>query len=262
MATTPLTRLENPLRKLRVILGEFAQPMSQDQFARLIGVSYATVQAIENGRRKLNDECLLAIEKRLWAQWHPANETWYPIFDPKRPYSKADAELARSLTTSDQSRDPVNIDYLQKRIADIYRAIPATYRGLGPLLHLHRRLEQAARELGVGTDVLKATEPVWKAAKAIEPILKATRQMEPAFKATKAMEPALKAARRMTQAIYPEYPGQDSETQPKKNKKVQAAQRRTRKNKRTYSAPKRKDEQKSSKKKVRKLLETSGLHPA
>src|ERR1700745_1435555 len=50
MPAPRLERCENPLLKLRSILGNGPKPMHQVDFAQLTGISAATLRAIEAGR--------------------------------------------------------------------------------------------------------------------------------------------------------------------------------------------------------------------
>src|SRR5260370_7948932 len=70
MPAPRLERRENPLLKLRSILGNGPKPMHQVDFARLTGIPAATVRAIEAGRRVLTrDNCLERIEYLLGARF-------------------------------------------------------------------------------------------------------------------------------------------------------------------------------------------------
>jgi hypothetical protein len=71
MPATRTKRLNNPLRKLRLILGEPNHPMPQRAFADLAGLSADSVRSVEVARRPMTKEnCLnqIAINARLQEQ--------------------------------------------------------------------------------------------------------------------------------------------------------------------------------------------------
>ena len=53
---TRKNRLNNPLRQLRLILGDGEKPLGQEAFARRINMSIATIRAIESGGRTFSEK--------------------------------------------------------------------------------------------------------------------------------------------------------------------------------------------------------------
>jgi hypothetical protein len=161
MPATPPERLRNPLRKLRVALGDFGQPLSQDEFARLTGLSIATVRGIENERRGLTDNVLLAIKARLWAKWMEEQAEWVPIYEPTRPYTRDDYLAVKELPP----RDPYVMDYMIHVLVARFLAIchAATPEQLpGQIMVLNRLLWDHVREYLGSTKVdLDGTDPLW-----------------------------------------------------------------------------------------------------
>jgi DNA-binding transcriptional regulator YiaG len=50
---TPSNRLDTPLRKIRMILGDAKGPLHQQEFAALVGTPVATLRATERGSRSM-----------------------------------------------------------------------------------------------------------------------------------------------------------------------------------------------------------------
>jgi hypothetical protein len=219
MPTTPIDRLENPLRQLRVALGDFGLPLSQDAFARRIGVPYATVQSIENGRRELNEGCLLRIKTNLFAVWNRADKAWYPLWSGgnKTPYSKEDAFTAARLhRMHDPELEKLDLYMLAHRLKVIYEALPDAGR-LAGVMNLHRILAEYARAEGIDPTLLESTEPCWMFSKQLW-------------------------GQPLTEAImYAKYPSCDPkdrlEFSPEWAFSVPLAQKETRENERTLGAP-------------------------
>src|SRR6476660_6877531 len=87
MPAPRLERLDNPLLKLRTILGNEQKPMHQVEFGQVIGIPVATIRAIEAGRRGLTREnSLERIEYLIGASFDERDGQWR-YMRSKHPYS-------------------------------------------------------------------------------------------------------------------------------------------------------------------------------
>jgi transcriptional regulator with XRE-family HTH domain len=158
--STPIERLATPLRKLRVTLGEFGAPLSQEELASRTKLSLATVRAIENERRELSLGVLGLIQSKLWADWDPTVQEWRPLWDKTRFYTKEDGQAAAKFWPKDFSIRKLMIRNLQERIRAICES--AAPQDLpGEVMRLNALLGDFARKSGRNVD-LAPTEPVWK----------------------------------------------------------------------------------------------------
>jgi transcriptional regulator with XRE-family HTH domain len=156
MPSTPVERLKTPLRKLRVLLGEFGAPMSQEDFAAQTGLSVATVRSIENERRGLSEKILMAIATRWLAMWNPRDKEWH-FLGTKKLYTK---DLAQKVKPT---REPAEQKLMVERLIDRLRAIlEATgHEALpGQIMMLNRLLAKHVEETNLVVD-LESTEPLW-----------------------------------------------------------------------------------------------------
>jgi hypothetical protein len=86
MTDTSVNRLDNPLRKLRITLGDAEGPLQQEKFAALVGIPVATLRAIERGSRSMTANCLTKIHRQTGAIWNKDSETW--TYDStRRPFT-------------------------------------------------------------------------------------------------------------------------------------------------------------------------------
>jgi hypothetical protein len=161
MPTTPLERLKNPLRKLRVILGEFGSPMSQEVFAAQTGLSanaglsVNTLRSIENQRLPLSENILTIIKARWLAGWNTRDQEWH-FLDTKKLYSKELAAKVKSPSPADQR---LMKQKLHERLDEILKATPPEALA-GRIMLLSRDLVKHAKETGLAVD-LRSTEPEW-----------------------------------------------------------------------------------------------------
>jgi len=170
MPATPRERLKTPLRKLRVILGDYGAPMSQEEFAAQTGLSVDTVQAIENGRRNLTDNVLRIISTRWLAMWNPQDQEWH-FLQTKKLYSKELA--AKVLPTRPEAEEQLIRKKLHERLDDILDAArPEALPGQAMLLS--QRLRDHAEETELDVD-LNPTEPMWYLHGPREPITAESR---------------------------------------------------------------------------------------
>jgi hypothetical protein len=160
MPAPRLERRENPLLKLRSILGNGPKPMHQVDFARLTGIPAATVRAIEAGRRVLTREnCLERIEYLLGARFD--THEW-------RYMRTKDLYTFRHYTafTDARAKDPVLkarcLHALIVRALELFRAVPPA-RWFQLFWWMMLKLKEAASEFGIkgSANILAQTEPVW-----------------------------------------------------------------------------------------------------
>jgi transcriptional regulator with XRE-family HTH domain len=158
MPATPRARLRNPIRTLRVILGEFGSPMSQEDFASKTGVSVNTLRSTENGRLPLSDEMLRRIKAHWYAHWNPHREGWYFAYIGDLPFTK---ELYDKVVEpiSEPNEDELMKNKLRQRFDDVLEATPSEALR-GQIMRLSEDLANRAEYSGLDVD-LSSTEPLW-----------------------------------------------------------------------------------------------------
>jgi transcriptional regulator with XRE-family HTH domain len=67
---------DNPLRKLRNLIGTEEKPIPQHELASLTGISVNTIRSIEGGHRDAGRSTLKKIEVMTGATWDPARKEW------------------------------------------------------------------------------------------------------------------------------------------------------------------------------------------
>jgi transcriptional regulator with XRE-family HTH domain len=158
MPATRPHRLKNPLRQLRLILGDGQTPLGQEEFASRAGLSVATVRAIEAGVRPL-DGVLDQIAVVLKAQWvrEPVAQ-WYVVGATNR-YEAHYADPGYF-----DPGDPYSSDYaahkLAERVLDIFGAANPEQR-TALVIHLSKYLKETAQSFGIDKD-LSTSEPRWQ----------------------------------------------------------------------------------------------------
>jgi hypothetical protein len=160
-ATRP-NRLENPLRKLRLILGDGQNnPMHQEAFAGWVGIPVATLRSIEAGRRPMTKaNCLERILITLGAAWNPQDKNWHVLYpESKWLYEKKHERLVPDLDHEDPFVDDLSLHYLINRLLDLFKATTRTQR-MGLFLYLNDHLAEIARASKLKVN-LDATEPIW-----------------------------------------------------------------------------------------------------
>ena len=157
-ATRP-NRLNNPLRKLRLILGDGKTPAGQVEFANTIGVSVATLRAAEAGRRPVPAHVWMHIFLYLCARWDPQKRGWY-VLDSEVPYEKEHASLAETLDPHEPYVDDYNVHRLIERILTMFKSCPTRVHRRGLLTYLFRHLKETSEGFRLKAD-LKPTEPLW-----------------------------------------------------------------------------------------------------
>jgi transcriptional regulator with XRE-family HTH domain len=156
MPATPIDRLKNPLRKLRVILGEFGAPMSQEEFAKKTGLSVNTLRSVENQRLPLSETVLKPIAARWQAMWNPRDNEWH-FLQTKVLFTR---EIAAKILPKRPQADQEWIKgKLIERFRDIVEGI-ADEALPGQAMLLSETLAKYAKEAVPHVD-LEPTEPVW-----------------------------------------------------------------------------------------------------
>jgi transcriptional regulator with XRE-family HTH domain len=158
---TRRNRLNNPLRKLRLILSEDGKtPLDQVQFANRIGLSVATVRAIEAGRRPLSEQCAMQIFVILGASWSNKNQQWNVLGNSKVPYEKKHADLTEALDPEDPYIDDYYVHRLIERVLTLFKGCRSRQQRRGLLLYLSQHLKETAEGFGI-IENLRPTEPAW-----------------------------------------------------------------------------------------------------
>jgi hypothetical protein len=157
---TRTNRLDNPLRKLRLILGTDSHPMHQEVFAARIGVPVTTLRSIEGGRRPMTTEnCLSAIAISLLAFWNVTHAEWRVLGTDVR-YEKKHADLAELFDPEDPYLDDLYAHKLIERVLHMIRGCRTRRQRRGLLLYLSEHLRNTAERFGLNTK-LELTEPLW-----------------------------------------------------------------------------------------------------
>lgn len=156
MPTTPIKRLKNPLRQLRVILGQYGAPMSQEEFATQTGLSVNTLRSVENERLPLSDDILAVVKARWLAGWDPRGKEWR-FLETKKLFTKELSE--KVLPARPQAERRLIEEKLVDRLRDILmatgdEALP------GQAMLLNRLLAKHIQKTNLDVD-LGPTEPVW-----------------------------------------------------------------------------------------------------
>jgi hypothetical protein len=159
-ATRP-NRLENPLRKLRLILGDGQnKPMHQEAFAARVGIPVATLRSIEAGRRSMTqDNCLNQILVTLKATWNERDQNWH-VLGSKWLYEKQHASvLNQEMDPEDPYWDDLVLHRLIERLFDLFAAANREQRQ-AMLIYLSKFLADTRVGFGIKRD-LSNTEPHW-----------------------------------------------------------------------------------------------------
>jgi transcriptional regulator with XRE-family HTH domain len=159
MPATRPNRLKNPLRKLRLLLGDGQKPLGQEEFAARAGLSVATVRSIEAGSRPLSDGALKQIAVVLKAQWLSEPVAQWRVIGTTLDYEAKYADSAY-FDPGDAYSDDYSVHKLVERVLDIFGAANRGQR-TALLIHLNQYLKETAQSFGINKD-LNATEPQWK----------------------------------------------------------------------------------------------------
>src|SRR3981081_3327344 len=160
MPATRPTRLNSPLRQLRLILANGKTPMQEEEFALRTGISVFSLRAIENGRRPMTAaNSLTQIATVLKAYWNQQLGTWCTL-GTKEPFQKTHAELLTvGLDPEDPYCDDLSLHYLIERLLDIFGETDRTQR-LGLLTYLNGHLREITEKSQLLVN-LEPTEPRW-----------------------------------------------------------------------------------------------------
>jgi hypothetical protein len=162
-------RLENPLLKLRTILGNGERPMHQAEFAELITVPVATLRAFESGARTMTwENCLGRIGYLLGATFDERDGQWH-YMRTKVLYTFA---LYQSFTEG-RIKDAVLktkcLHAFVRRALDLFKAVPPK-RWLAFFGCMMGKLREAADEFEIKgrAKILEQTEPQWGLSKRVQ----------------------------------------------------------------------------------------------
>jgi DNA-binding XRE family transcriptional regulator len=163
MPAPQLERRDNPLRKLRIILGNGPKPMHQDDFAHLIDIPVATIRAIEAGRRELTwENCLGRIAYLLGATFDERDRQWHYMRARDHLYTFS---LYKAFTDK-RSKDPVLkakcLHALVQRTLELFKAVPPG-RWFAFFGCVMAKLKEAAIEFKIKgySGIVDRTEPRW-----------------------------------------------------------------------------------------------------
>jgi hypothetical protein len=156
---TRKNRLNNPLRKLRLILGDGKTPLGQIEFASRTGLSVATLRAIEGGRRPFSAQCQKQILAMLSATWNPRKGQWCLLWSTE-PYKREYADFSRYLDPDDRYLDDLNVHMLIERLLSLFSHCHGGQQRFALLIYLSAHLKETAKEFGLKIN-FNPTEPLW-----------------------------------------------------------------------------------------------------
>jgi hypothetical protein len=157
MPATRPNNLGNPLRKLRLLLGDGGKPLGQEQFAARAGLSVATVRGIEVGSRPLKG-VLDQIAVALKAQWWPSPVAQWKVVGTTTPYEARYADPTY-FDAGDPFVDDSCVHMIVERVLDIFGAADREQRA-ALLIYLPRLLKELTQNFKIKLD-LGTTEPEW-----------------------------------------------------------------------------------------------------
>jgi len=111
------------LRALRFTLGRNFKPITGDQLAALIHIPPVAIRAVENGRRKFNDDDRFNIEWFVGAVWDEKSHQWMTTWD-QTPLTreKYDSYIGDKLRDRERNpnreREAMRAEY--HRLVDLY----------------------------------------------------------------------------------------------------------------------------------------------
>jgi transcriptional regulator with XRE-family HTH domain len=150
---------EHPLKLLRTIVG-----ISQQELAKVIGVGWDSVRAIEIGRRVLTPERLAQIQFSIGAIWDPHNRQWY--FDPggfsgrRIPYLREHYETFRRELRREMRERAVLVYYLSLRLSRFCVRIPDTEFN-GWFWRMEQQFNKWRKEFSVSDEIELEIESLW-----------------------------------------------------------------------------------------------------
>jgi transcriptional regulator with XRE-family HTH domain len=154
---------KNALRLLRGLLSEHGEdlPVSQFELAKLVGISIATVRAIESGDRALTDAVLWKTLLKTGAYWKESEQQWVcaeAMVGKSVPFSR---EFYSSFKRRSLSR-PTGADeigvVLGMRLSLLLRSV-SDKRWFEMLFRVDRLLDLCQKEFGIENPNLDLMKP-------------------------------------------------------------------------------------------------------
>jgi hypothetical protein len=155
-------RADNPLLKLRTILGNGEKPMHQVEFAQLVNLPVATLRSLEAGRRQLTwDNCLERIGYLLGATFDERDGQWHYL-RTKHLYTFSLYQAFTDGRTNDPVLKAKSLHALIQRVLELFKAAPPN-RWLAFFGCVMGKLKEAADEFEIKgrAKILSQTEPQW-----------------------------------------------------------------------------------------------------
>jgi transcriptional regulator with XRE-family HTH domain len=157
---TRSNRLNNPLRKLRLILGDGKTPLTQEEFASRTGLPLASFRSIEGGRRPLSKHFQVQIMATLGATWDQKKQAWF-VLGSNTPYEKKYEDFAFFFDPEDPYIKDLAIHMLLERILMMFDCCTSYQSYLGLLIYLNQHLLETAKVNGLHPEGLSVNEPIW-----------------------------------------------------------------------------------------------------
>jgi hypothetical protein len=151
------------LRGLRLLLGKDNKPISGEVFAQLTGIAIGTLRSIENGLRKLNEQDLRKIERRLCAKWSRRKGRWVDARDERIAYSRAVYDRYTQAIFSEPHARELDAEALAMGVFYLLQKLPKETYHLA-LFDLHDQLSAIARTINAPAETLELLE-------ALEPLI-------------------------------------------------------------------------------------------
>lgn len=147
------------LRALRWVLGRDFKAITSEQLADLINIPPVAIRAIENRRRKFNDDDRLNIEMLLGATWDEESNQWVAIAD-RMPYTREKYEFHQSHGARGPDPEQARAEY--HRMVDLYldRLVPEEHLLVPAKLNLaltklYRELRRIAAQDNISLGALQ-----------------------------------------------------------------------------------------------------------
>ena len=139
--------LNSCIRKLRICLGTFEQPMAQAKLAQALGVSTETIKSLESRRLRKgvpSEVMMERISAEFGAVWVEEDKNWQML--PKTPYTQRQYKLWRTAKFDRVTEIDAlcgGLIYLLQRVSD--RQFPAASEAV------FRRLSELVNQYGLST---------------------------------------------------------------------------------------------------------------
>jgi hypothetical protein len=143
------------LRSLRLLLGKNYRPISTTTLASVTGVHATAIQAVEAGRRQLNDKDRENIADFAGARWNESTHQWTFVGNPELPYTRSIYEkLLKGGWVISGDRTEKNAETLVKSIHTLLRVLRPRDAVLATR-DLLFEIERIAKENNITPDWLK-----------------------------------------------------------------------------------------------------------